>query len=84
MRLLRRLAIRHSGVEFTRLFEACSVRVDAVDQGPMLGLLIGALPPALTRLLGANWAGVTARELNDRGFTRYDTPNMILALGEEH
>ena len=28
--------------------------LDAVDQGPLLGLLIGALPPALTRLLGAN------------------------------
>ena len=45
--------------------------LDAVDQGPLLGLLIGALPPALTRLLGANRAGVTARELNDRGFARY-------------
>jgi hypothetical protein len=37
----------------------------------LLGLLIGALPAALTRLLGANRAGVTARELNDRAFTRY-------------
>ena len=45
--------------------------LDAVDQGPLLGLLIGALPPARTRLLGANRAGVTARELNDRGFARY-------------
>jgi hypothetical protein len=33
--------------------------LDAVDQGPLLGLLMGALPPALTRLLGAHRAGVT-------------------------
>jgi hypothetical protein len=52
-----------------------SVNVDnigvTVDQGPMLGLLIGALPPALTRLLGATSAGRTARELNDCAFLMY-------------
>jgi len=45
--------------------------LDAVERAPVLGLLIGALPPALTRLLGATWAGRTARELNDRAFRMY-------------
>jgi hypothetical protein len=45
--------------------------LDAAERTPVLGLLIGALPPALTSLLGASRAGVTARELNDRGFARY-------------
>jgi hypothetical protein len=45
--------------------------LDAVERAPVLGLLIGVLPPALTRLLGATWAGRTARELNDRAFRMY-------------
>jgi hypothetical protein len=37
----------------------------------VLGLLVGALLPALTRLLGATRAGITGREINDRAFRMY-------------
>jgi hypothetical protein len=54
--------------------------LDAVDQGPLLGRNMGALPPALTRLLGASERAERPRM---RALCRVhvDTPNTISATG---